>query len=66
MDEEQLEEYIIDRGQSKNNYFLFYKNEEPNKMKYYDMVNNPLKSTNFLEKLHAEVRIKERQYKKFD
>lgn len=63
MNQQQLQEYIIDRGQSKNSYFLFYKHEEPLKAKQ-EVVNNPLKSTNFLEKLHAEVRVKERQYAK--
>jgi hypothetical protein len=43
MNEEQLEDYIIDRGQSKSNYFLFYRNEQPAKVNY-DVVNNPLKS----------------------
>jgi hypothetical protein len=34
MNENELEDYIIDRGQSKSNYFLFYKNEEPAKINY--------------------------------
>lgn len=61
MDEQQLEEYVIDRGQSKSSYFLFYKNEQPAKVKY-DVTNNPLKSKHFLKRLHAQVREKERQY----
>lgn len=52
MNENELQDYIIDRGQSKGNYFLFYKYEQPAKIDY-QIVNNPLKSENFLKRLHA-------------
>ena len=66
MNEEQLEQYIIDRGQSKENYFLFYRNQQPEKIDYENVVNNPLNSEHFLKRLHREVRQKERQYYHFD
>jgi hypothetical protein len=61
MDEDQLEDYVIDRGQSKNDYFLFYRNEQPARINY-NINNHPLKSEHFLKRLHAEVKEKERQY----
>ena len=61
MNEEQLEDYIIDRGQSKSNYFLLYRNEHPAKLSY-DVVNNPLNSQHFIKRLHTSVKEKERQY----
>ena len=56
MDEDQLEEYIIDRGQSKSNYFLYYRNEQPQKIDMNAIVNNPLNSKHFLKNLHREVK----------
>jgi hypothetical protein len=61
LNEKELEEYIIDRGQSKQNYFLFYKNEEPKRISY-NVRNNPVSSDLFLRQLHAEVRQSERKF----
>jgi hypothetical protein len=60
LEEAQLEEYIIDRGQSKQNYFLYYKNEIPHRPTATP-ANNPLKSELFLKQLHAQVAEAERR-----
>jgi hypothetical protein len=61
LEEDELEEYIIDRGQSKQNYFLFYKHEQPPRKLRLAPQNNPLKSELFLKQLHAQVAEVERR-----
>ena len=54
LSEDELENYVIDRTHSKDNYFLCYKEEKaPHQLP--KVKNVPLQSKNFLSSLHAQV-----------
>ena len=60
LEEDQLEEYVIDRNQSKQDYFLFCRDEARPKV-VYQVKNNPLLARNALQDIHRQAeRIKSR------
>jgi len=56
LDEGELEEYVIDRNQSKENFFLFCQDVARPRV-YYRVKNNPMNGEYVLEEIRREVRV---------